>query len=157
MLDVNGTVEEVNLRVTRLRGIDGTVWFIPNGEIRKVGNSAKEWSRAIVDVTVPAAADVDAATAAIADEIAGLDQDPDWAEAVLEPPEVLGVESIGTNEITVRVAAKTKPADRIRVARELRARIGARLRRDGIVPAREAAATPAGRRAGAGDQDEDGG
>jgi small-conductance mechanosensitive channel len=142
VLDVNGTVEEVNLRVTRLRGVDGTVWFIPNGEIRKVGNSAKEWSRAIVDVSIPADAQVDAATAAISDEIAGLDQDPDWADAVLEAPEVLGVESMGASEITVRVVAKTKPAERVRVARELRARIGARLRRDGIVPTRETAAAP---------------
>jgi small-conductance mechanosensitive channel len=155
VLDVNGTVEEVDLRVTRVRGMDGTVWFIPNGEIRKVGNSAKDWSRAIVDVTIPADADVDAATAAIADEIAGLDQDLDWAEAVLEAPEVLGVESIGTDDITLRVTAKTKPTERARVARELRTRIGARLRREGIVPVREPAAAPAAPTPPVDDQDAD--
>jgi small-conductance mechanosensitive channel len=52
-----GTVEEVNLRVTRVRGMDGTVWYVPKGEIRKVGNSAKDWSRAILDVLVPPEAD----------------------------------------------------------------------------------------------------
>jgi small conductance mechanosensitive channel len=142
VLDVTGTVEEVNLRMTRLRATDGTVWFIPNGEIRKVGNSAKEWSRAIVDVTIPVTADVDAASAAIAEEIASLGQDPEWSGAVLETPEVLGTESIGPEQVTLRVTARTNPPDRARVARELRARIGARLRRDGILPAREAAAAP---------------
>ena len=87
-----GTVEEVNLRVTRLRGADGTVWFVPNGEIRKVGNSAKEWSRALVDVVVPSDADVTAVSAAIGDEAKALAGEKPWSEAVLEPPEVLGVE-----------------------------------------------------------------
>ena len=135
--DVTGTVEEVNLRVTRLRATDGTVWFVPNGEIRKVGNSAKEWSVAIVDVTIPSGADVRVATAAIAEEVSGIAEDTAWADAVLEAPEVLGVESLGTEGFTVRVSVRTKPAQRARVARELRGRIGARLRRDGVVPFRE--------------------
>src|SRR5215207_11709392 len=79
-----GTVEEIDLRVTRLRAVDGTVWFVPNGEIRKVGNSAKEWSRSIVDVIVPNKADLAAASTAIAEEAALLARDPAWLEAVLE-------------------------------------------------------------------------
>lgn len=130
--DVTGTVEEVNLRITRLRAADGTVWFVPNGEIRKVGNSAREWSRALVDVLIPKGADVQAALAAITDEIAGLKEEPAWAEAVLESPEVLGVESIGPDGITVRVAARTGPTRRSEVARELRTRISSRLARDGM-------------------------
>jgi small-conductance mechanosensitive channel len=137
--DITGTVEEVNLRTTRLRADDGTVWYIPNGEIRKVGNSAKDWSRAVVDVALPAEADISAATTVIADEIAKLPEDPAWADVVVEPPQVLGVETMGTEGSTIRVAAKTKPAQRTRVARELRVRIGARLRKEGIVPLREAA------------------
>ena len=58
---VSGTIEEVNLRVTRLRGVDGTVWYVPNGEIRSVGNAAKDWARAIVDIVLPYAADSAAA------------------------------------------------------------------------------------------------
>lgn len=139
VLDVTGSVEEVNLRVTRLRTSDGTVWFIPNGEIRKVGNSAKEWSRAVVDVTIPADADVDAATAAIREEATAFAQEDAWRETVLEPPEVLGVESASPSDTTLRVAAKTTPGDGGRVARELRGRIARRLRRDGIVPRREPA------------------
>jgi small-conductance mechanosensitive channel len=131
--ETTGTVEEINLRVTRLRATDGTVWFVPNGEIRKVGNSAKEWARAIVDVMVPNRADLAAATSAIAEEAAALAKDPAWAEAVLEEPEVLGVESLGADNVTVRVSTKTTPTARVSVARELRTRISARLRRDGVV------------------------
>lgn len=139
--DVTGTVEEVNLRVTRLRAGDGTVWFVPNGEIRKVGNSAKEWAVALVDVTVPAGADVSAATEAIRQEMAATAEDEGLADALLDAPEVLGVESVGTDGAIVRVSVKTKPGQRSRVARELRARIGSRLRRDGFTPLRQT--TPA--------------
>ena len=143
VLDVTGTVEEVNLRVTRLRAGDGTVWFIPNGEIRKVGNSAKEWSRAIVDVALPASADVEAAIAVITDAVAGLGEDPAWSDALIDRPEVLGLESLSPDEATVRVTAKTKPPDRARVTRELRSRIANRLRQDGIAPIRDKAPEPA--------------
>lgn len=140
--DVTGTVEEVNLRITRLRSNDGTVWFVPNGEMRKVGNAAKEWSRAVVDVTIPAAADVAAAMAAIADEARRMAKDDAWSALILEPPEVLGVESIAVDGFTVRAQAKTMPAVQGRVARELRARVGARLHRDGIAPVRSVAVVP---------------
>ncbi len=131
--EVTGTVEEINLRITRLRSTDGTVWFVPNGEIRKVGNSAREFARAIVDVIVPNKADLAAATAAIAEEAAALAADPAWADAVLEAPDVLGVESIGADNVTVRVSTKTTPAFRTPLAREMRARISSRLQRDGLV------------------------
>jgi len=130
--DVLGTVEEVSLRTTRLRGMDGTVWYVPNGEIRKVGNSAKDWSRAIVDVLVPPEADINAATAAIGEELRTVPPD-DWADAVLEAPEVLGVEAMGPDGWTVRVAARTTPEARARVVRELRTRIASRLQNDGVV------------------------
>jgi len=135
--DTTGTVEEVNLRITRMRSTDGTVWFVPNGEIRKVGNADKEWSRAIVDILVPLGADVAAACAAIGRELDDLGADAEWSASVLEPPEVLGVEAMGPDGTTVRVAAKTDPAARARVARELRARILTRLRTDGVVPVPE--------------------
>lgn len=134
VIDVTGTVEEVNLRVTRLRGADGTVWFVPNGEIRKVGNQAKEWSKAIVDVLIPLAADVGAAIDAIHRVLTELADDTEWSESVLEDAEVLGVDSMGPDGTTVRVSVKTHPEARARVARDLRARIVARLRTDGVVP-----------------------
>lgn len=130
--DVTGTVEELNLRVTRLRASDGTVWFVPNGEIRKVGNSAKDWARAIVDVTVGPSADLGRANRVISDEVAVFAADQAWAGIVLEAPELLGVESVGSSGIVVRVAVKTAPRQRSKVARELRARVSARLRAEGL-------------------------
>lgn len=131
--DSTGTVEEINLRVTRMRSIDGTVWFVPNGEIRKVGNAAKEWSKAIVDVVVPNRADLASATAAIGEEAAAVAADEAWREAVLEAPEVLGVEALGAENVTVRVSTKTSPAHRAALAREMRARITRRLQKEGLV------------------------
>ncbi len=132
ILDQTGTVEEIDLRITRLRAVDGTVWFVPNGEIRKVGNAAKEWGRAIVDVIVPRTADLAAAIAAIGEEAAAVAADPAWAEAVLEPPEILGVEAMGVDNTTVRVSAKTTPGQRTPLAREMRSQISLRLQRDGV-------------------------
>jgi small conductance mechanosensitive channel len=143
--EITGTVEEINLRVTRLRAADGTVWFVPNGEIRKVGNSAKEWARSIVDVIVPNKADLAAATAAIAEEAEALARDPAWADAILESPDVLGVESLGAENVTVRVSTKTTPSHRAPLAREMRSRISSRLQRDGVVstsPEPPGSATP---------------
>jgi small conductance mechanosensitive channel len=135
--DQTGTVEEINLRVTRIRATDGTVWFVPNGEIRKVGNSAKGWARSIVDVIIPNRSDLATATAAIAEEAAALARERPWADCVLEEPEVLGVESLAVDSVTLRVSTKTTPACRAPLARAMRSRITSRLQRDGVV-AREA-------------------
>jgi small conductance mechanosensitive channel len=131
--DQTGTVEEINLRVTRIRATDGTVWFVPNGEIRKVGNSTKEWARAIVDVIVPLKADLATATTVIGEEVAAVAADPAWADSVLEPPEILGVNAMGVDNVTVRVSTKTTPAQRLPLAREMRSRISLRLQRAGVV------------------------
>lgn len=130
---VSGTIEEVNLRVTRLRGVDGTVWYVPNGEIRTVGNAAKDWARALVDIVLPYAADSASALSAIAEEAQAFAEDPAWSDVVLEPPEVWGVETVAAEGVTVRVAAKTMPTRNHVVARALRGRIAERLRRDGII------------------------
>ena len=132
---VSGTIEEVNLRVTRLRGVDGTVWYVPNGEIRTVGNAAKDWARAIVDIVLPYAADSATALSAIAEEAQAFGDDPEWSDVVLEPPEVWGVENVAAEGVTMRVVAKTVPTRNHAVARALRGRIAERLRRDGIIVA----------------------
>ncbi len=131
--DVTGAVEQVNLRVTTVRAQDGTIWIIPNGEIRMVGNGAKDWARAVVDVLVPNGADLAKAIQLVTEEVDRLAADPDWAEVLLETPEVLGVESLGAQGLTVRVEAKTAPANRVRLGRQLRSRIGERLQREGIL------------------------
>jgi small conductance mechanosensitive channel len=131
--DQSGTVEEINLRITRIRATDGTVWFVPNGEIRKVGNSTKEWGRAIVDVIVPRKADLATAMTVIGEEVAAVAADATWADAVLEAPEILGVNAMGVDNVTVRVSTKTTPCRRLPLAREMRSRISLRLQREGVV------------------------
>ena len=130
--DATGTIEDISLRVTRLRAVDGTVWFVPNGEIKKVGNTSMEWSRALVDVIVPYDADVAKATTLIGEEANALAADPAWSEHVLEAPEVWGVQEMGTDGLTIRLVMKTAPRQQFAIARELRGRISARLRREGI-------------------------
>ena len=141
--DVTGAVESVNLRVTTVRANDGMVWIIPNGEIRMVGNGAKDWARAVVDVLVPNGADLARAIQLITEEAERLAADPDWAEVLLETPEVMGVESFGIQGTTVRVEAKTSPTDRVRLGRQLRSRIGERLQREGIVTRQDLVGDPA--------------
>jgi small conductance mechanosensitive channel len=104
----------------------------------------------VADLLVPLDTDVGAATAALADEAAALARDPAWADALLEPPQVLGVEAISADGITIRVVARTPPLRQDAVARELRARLGARLRREGIALAKAPApaAPPAAEQAG---------
>jgi small conductance mechanosensitive channel len=131
--DTRGTVEEVNLRVTRLRAVDGTVWYLPNGEIRRVGNSSIQWLRAIVDIVVPYGTELDRATPAITDEASAVTSDPAWSSKCLGPPEVWGVDSMDHESITIRVAVRTTTSDKDVVTRALRGRITARLQRDGIV------------------------
>lgn len=143
---VTGTVEDVNLRVTSVRANDGTLWFVPNGEIRMVGNAAKDWVKAVVDVVVNRGADLARAIAAITEEVKGLAADPAWEEVLLDEPEVLGVESMGTEGVTVRVEVRTALGNRMRVARELRTRVGARLYAEGIsIRPEPGESAPAGR------------
>ena len=127
-----GTVEDITLRVSRVRATDGTVWFVPNGEIRKVGNSSMEWSRALIDVLVPYDADLDLVRRAIVEESDAFAGDDEWASLVLEPPELWGVQAMEANHLTVRLVVKTAPREQYAVARELRGRISARLRREGV-------------------------
>lgn len=126
--DVIGTVEEVNLRVTRVRNVDGTVWFIPNGEVRRVGNSSMEFSRAVVDVPLGHDADVMKCLKSIGAEAEKLAKD--WPDKVTEAPLLLGVQTLGIDGPVVRVTAATAAGQQFAVARELRARVADRLRKD---------------------------
>lgn len=130
--DATGTVEDFTLRVTRVRSTDGTVWFVPNGEIKRVGNTSMEWSRALIDVQVAYDSDVPAVSRSIGEVADAFARDDAWAASVLEPPEVWGVQAMGPDGITVRLVVKTAPRQQYAVARELRGRITERLRHDGV-------------------------
>jgi small conductance mechanosensitive channel len=125
----SGSVEAVSLRTTRLRSVDGTVWHVPNGEIRRVGNKSQHWSRALLDIEVAYDTDIDVAKSVIkrvADEL--------WQqrEDILEEPEVWGVEKLGPNSIVIRLVVKTRPADQYDVSRELRQRLKETFDAEGI-------------------------
>jgi small conductance mechanosensitive channel len=130
--EASGTVEAVTLRVTRLRDQNGTVWHVPNGEIRRVGNKSQQWARAVLDVAVAPTADLEKAAALIAeaaDEVwAGDAARPD----VLDHPEVLGIEYLGPDAATIRVHGRTRPGAQWRVSRLLRVRIAEKLTEAGI-------------------------
>ncbi len=126
---VAGAVEAVSLRTTRLRAVDGTVWHVPNGEIRRVGNKSQLWSRALLDIEVTYGTDVD-----LASEIIKREADVVWkaSEQVLEEPELWGIEDLGPTGVVIRLVVKTTPSDQWAIARELRARIKAAFDREGI-------------------------
>ncbi|MDQ3757255.1 MAG: mechanosensitive ion channel family protein [Actinomycetota bacterium] len=125
-----GTVEDLSLRVSRIRGVDGTVWFVPNGELRVVGNTSMEWSRAVVDIPIPPDSDAGRATELIAEEARAMADEEAWGRSILEPPEVWGVQAIDKDSLTIRAVVKTAPRQQHVVARELRGRISRRLRED---------------------------
>jgi small-conductance mechanosensitive channel len=118
----SGTVEAVSLRTTSLRATDGTVWYVPNGEIRRVGNKSQHWSRALLDVDVAYETDIDHAKLVIKRVADGLWQERD---EIIEEPEVWGVESLGPHSVVIRLVVKTLPSDQYAVSRELRERLKA--------------------------------
>jgi small-conductance mechanosensitive channel len=129
-----GTVEGVSLRTTRLRDLEGVVWHVPNGEIRRVGNKSQQWARAILDVAIAYDSDLAVAEAAIQGAAEALSIDPEFREVITGPPEVIGVEQITNNQVVMRLGLKTKPLEQWRVARELRARVKTALDDAGIRP-----------------------
>jgi small conductance mechanosensitive channel len=130
--DVTGTVEGVSLRTTRVRSFDGMVWYIPNGEIRKVGNSSEGYGQAVVDFEVPPGTDLTMAGRMAEEEVRGLAAEPGWRETMLEPPVLFGVQEQTHEAVTIRVAARTNAGDHLRTARAMRARILERLRQEGV-------------------------
>ncbi len=129
---VSGTVEDLSVRTTRLRSADGTVWFVPNGEIRQVGNVSKDWSRAVVDLVVSYDADLEAVRQAVKEEAGAFAADEEWAPRVLDGPEMIDEQTMDANSVTVRLVVRTTPRQQYAVARELRRRILGRLRHDGL-------------------------
>jgi moderate conductance mechanosensitive channel len=130
--EAGGTVEAVGLRVTRLRDVEGTVWYVRNGEILRVGNQSQNWARTVLDI--PVALDQDLVTVqTVLKEVAhDLWEDDDFKHQIIEEPEVWGVQDLTPNWITVRVVLKTAPLEQWAVAREMRQRIKYRFDHEGI-------------------------
>lgn len=127
-----GTVEDVTLRVTTVRTADGEVVITPNGQISQVTNLSRGWARAVVDVPVPATVDVNRVSdllRRIGDEAY---KEPELRKLLLDPPAVMGVQSIDVDHFQVRLVARTLPGKQFDVGRILRARIAAGLLQEGI-------------------------
>jgi small-conductance mechanosensitive channel len=127
-----GTVEDVTLRITRLRSANGEVVTIPNGQIVKVVNLSRDWARAVVDVPVPTSSDVSRVNEILREVCDEAFRDPALRRLLLDPPSVMGVESLDLDQVNVRVVARTLPGKQFEVGRELRARIVLAFRRQGL-------------------------
>ncbi|WP_420453399.1 mechanosensitive ion channel family protein [Ilumatobacter sp.] len=130
--EATGVVEEVALRTTVLRGLDGTVWHVPNGEIQRVGNKSQHWSTAVVDVDVAYDADLAQVRSIMAETAARVCADEEWSDDVLDEPQVLGVETLGADGITVRMTLKTAPGQQWAIQRALREALKSSLDSAGI-------------------------
>ena len=140
-----GTVEDVTLRITTVRTTDGEVVITPNGQITQVTNLSRNWARAVVDVPVPASVDVNRVSDLLRQVGDEAYQEPEVHSLLLDPPAVMGVQSIGVDHFQVRMVARTRPGKQFDVGRILRVRITAGLRREGIsLPTALETADPAG-------------
>jgi moderate conductance mechanosensitive channel len=133
--DATGTVENVTLRLTRVRDVNGIVWHIRNGGIEVVGNESQGWARAVIDFPVPFEADLTTIRSLLTQTGETMWNDPVWRAVMLEPPEVWGAQEISSEEVTMRIVAKTAPLRQWEVEREMRARVKAALHEAGIFSA----------------------
>ena len=127
-----GTVEDVTLRITRVRSADGEVMTVPNGQIVKVVNLSRDWARAVVDVPVPTSVDVNRVNEILREAGREAFRDPAMRPLLLDPPSVMGVESLDLDQVNVRMVARTLPGKQFEVGRDLRARIVLAFRRQGM-------------------------
>jgi small conductance mechanosensitive channel len=127
-----GIVESVGIRITQVRDVNGTLWFVRNGEILRVGNMSQGWARVIVDLSVPYEADVDAVQDRILSTAQELAQTTKWRSRIVEKPEIWGLESISADALVIRLAIKTRSSSKDDVARELRIRLKKNLDEMGV-------------------------
>jgi len=120
---VTGTVEEVTLRITSVRDVNGTIWHIPNGEIRRVGNMSQGWARALLDVPVPYGTDLEVAQSIVTQVAHDVTHAPAYRPEVLGEPEVWGVEDLGPDAVLIRLVIKTRPGEQWPIMRALRAEL----------------------------------
>ncbi|MGV0791518.1 mechanosensitive ion channel family protein [Mycolicibacterium sp. XJ1819] len=128
-----GTVEEVTLRVTKLRTPEGEMYTIPNGNIVRSLNLSKDWARAVIDIPVPTSADLNAVNEVLHDVAEKASEDPDLSALILDKPQLMGVESIGLDTLNLRMVARTLPGKQFEVGRRIRLLVIAALRRSGLV------------------------
>ena len=127
-----GVVEGVGIRITMVRDVNGTLWFVRNGEILRVGNMSQGWARVIIDLAVPYDVDLDAVQERVLSTARDMAANTKWRSRILEKPEIWGIESISAEAIVLRLVVKTASASKDDVARELRARLKRSLDEAGV-------------------------
>ena len=134
---VNGVVEEVTMRLTRFRGVDGTLYTIPNGDVRLNGNLSRGWARAVVDLTLPgaAASDLEGIRLTVGDAARRVEARPEFSGRSTEPPTLVGIQSADASTMTLRVMLHTVPSQRDALTAALREETVVALAREGKWPA----------------------
>lgn len=135
--EVSGTVEDVGIRVTQVRALDGTLWFVRNGEILTLGNASQGWGRAVIDVTVDASNDMAEVEKVALEAARSLLTSPEVARKVTGEPEMWGIESAFGDRATLRLALRTRPEAQWAVQRALRAALMRDFNASGIKLAAE--------------------
>jgi small-conductance mechanosensitive channel len=130
--DARGTVEDVTLRVTKLRTGDGEVYTVPNGQIVKSLNLSKDWARAVVDIPVPATADISRVNEVLRNVSTTAAREDGLPALLLDEPQLMGVESIEKDTIKLRMVARTLPGKQFEVGRRLRSLVVSALMRAGV-------------------------
>ena len=131
--DSLGTVEDVTLRVTKLRTAEGEMYTIPNGNIVRSLNLSKDWARAVIDIPVPTTADLNRVNELLHGVATRAMEDPELADLLLDAPQLMGVESIELDTVNLRMVARTLPGKQFEVGRRLRVLVVEALRDHGIV------------------------
>lgn len=115
----SGVVERVGIRITEIRDVSGTLWFVRNGEILRVGNQTQDWSRVIMDLPVPYSSDIDEIQSLMLDTAKTFAQSPEWRRKVLEEPEVWGIQALTAEAITLRLVVKVRGGEQWAAERAL--------------------------------------
>ena len=118
--EVKGIVEAVGLRVTQVRDVEGTLWYVRNGEIQRVGNKSQGWSRILLDVALASATDLAKAQKVIGDTALAVAKNSKHTKSVIGAPEVWGVQTFSGDEVVIRLVQQVEPKAQDELARELR-------------------------------------
>lgn len=130
--EATGIVEEVGIRITKIRDVNGTLWSIRNGEVIRVGNMSHGWARIVLDIEIPYDSDLDQIQRLLLETTAEIGVDPDWQDKVLEEAEIWGLESVTAEAMILRLVMKVQTSAKYPLARELRARVKQKLDGHGI-------------------------
>ncbi len=130
--DAVGTVESMTMRITKIRDLDGNLWYVRNGEILRVCNMNQDWANAVIEIPLDYSVDIPRAKEVMEQGLADFAADPEFAPELLDQPMVAGVTAIGNGAVTMRVMIKTKPGSQFGIGRAARAHLKERLDREGL-------------------------